>query len=271
MRDEKLAQRQALIRQLRLYLENGECEPLYTYLKTYSHLPGPRGNLELAGVFADVVEEFSAGHGVRIWELCLGMTQWSAEQAPVNSPQEFVPFCGTLGIGVIGARMMGFFDKAIQELRRLSKDPRWRMREAVAMGLQTMLDAKSQETLERLKDWIPTGNPLELRAVAAAVAEPSILKDKAIALVALGWHELIIEQLRRMQGRRTEDFRVLRQALGYTLSVVVARVPEEGFDLIDRWLATDESDLRWIVKSNLKKNRLSSRYPEKVQRRLGQI
>lgn len=271
MKEKQRDLRETLNQLLDSFLRGASSEQIHTYLAENSHLPGPRGNLELGAVFAQVVEEYSTEQAARIWELCLSMAQRSAEEAPVNSPQEFVPFCGTLGIGVIGARMMGFFDKAIQELRRLSKDPRWRMREAVAMGLQTMLDAKSQETLERLKDWIPTGNPLELRAVAAAVAEPSILKDKAIALVALGWHELIIEQLRRMQGRKTEDFRVLRQALGYTLSVVVARVPEEGFDLIDRWLATDESDLRWIMKSNLKKNRLSSRYPEKVQRRLGQI
>jgi hypothetical protein len=89
--------------------------------------------------------------------------------------------------------------------------------------------------------------------------------------MALELHEMIIGQICRMQARKTEDFRVLRQALGYTLSVVAAQVPEEGFDLIDRWLATGDADLCWIVRNNLKKKRLSNRYPEQVQRRLQKI
>lgn len=262
---------EALRQFLSAYLMDDSSEGMATYLAQNSHLPGPRGNLELVSVFADIVESAASGAVSRVWELCLGMTQLSAEQAPVNSPQEFVPFCGTVGLGAIGARETTFYDEAIKELQRLSNDSRWRMREAVAMGLQKMLNAKARETMDRLKDWIPTGTPLELRAVAAGIAEPLIIKDTAVARMALELHERIIERVRQIEGRKTEDFRVLRQGLGYTLSVVISRVPMEGFDLIDRCLSEDDADLHWIAKSNLKKKRLSNHYPEQVQRRLRQI
>lgn len=49
---------------------------------------------------------------------------------------------------------------------------------------------------------------------------------------------------------------VLRQALGYCWSVAVAAYPEPGRAAFSHWLASTDRDVRWILRENLKKNRL---------------
>ena len=51
--------------------------------------------------------------------------------------------------------------------------------------------------------------------------------------------------------------RVLRKALGYCWSVAVAALPGPGFDRLARWAASDDPDVRWVVRENLKKARLT--------------
>jgi hypothetical protein len=53
-----------------------------------------------------------------------------------------------------------------------------------------------------------------------------------------------------------EGFRVLRQALGYCWSVAVVAFPEKGKKMMERWFASEDRDVRWIMRENLKKNRL---------------
>jgi hypothetical protein len=192
------------------------------------------------------------------------MTEVSAEQAPVNDPHEFIPFCGTVGIGAIGSACPARSGEAFARLRILSRDPRWRMREAVRMGLQRLLAQRGRETCAELERWIEGGDPLEMRAVAAAVADPALLQDGALATVALRMHERVMDQLLAMTDRRAEDVRTLRKALGYTWSVVVAAAPDDGFPCLARLVESGDPDALWIVKSNLRKARLVRDYPEQV-------
>ena len=93
------------------------------FLLRESGLPGPRGNLELAQAVAD------EGNAT----LFARFRTFDAHKAPVNSPYEFLAFCGTLGLG----RLMAEGDLTVlPTLRGCASDPRWRTREAVAMALQ---------------------------------------------------------------------------------------------------------------------------------------
>src|SRR5512139_2144595 len=93
------------------------------YLLENSGLPGPRGNLELAQVVADEGD-------LQLFQRYLTYT---ADRAPINSPYEFLAFCGAVGLG----RLLAEGDASqLIPLRRLASDPRWRMREGVAMALQ---------------------------------------------------------------------------------------------------------------------------------------
>jgi hypothetical protein len=84
------------------FLKTDNEERVTDYLASNSHLPGPRGNLELAYSFAEVAEDFSTKDSRRIWELASRLVSVSASEAPVNNPREFLPFCGAVAIGVVG-------------------------------------------------------------------------------------------------------------------------------------------------------------------------
>lgn len=244
-------------------IQGGSAEALTRYLLSHSNLPGPRGNLELAAAFGDLVE--SRGDAATgLWSLCLDMTAISAGEAPVNTAEEFLPFCGAVGLGALGATSPERYDGAVGRLRTLARDSRWRMREAVCFGLQRLLARRGGDTLDALEAWVGGGNPLEMRAAAAAVAEPVLLVDTALASRALQIHRTIFERFPEFHDRRAQDFRTLRQGLGYTLSVVVCALPQEGFALIEQLVASPDGDVRWIVKQNLGKKRLVSRYPQQV-------
>jgi hypothetical protein len=256
-----------LLPHLEQFLASGEMDGFLGFIKANSNLPGPRANLELADVFAEVIAGRFEEERDLLWGLCMSMVQLSPEKAPVNSPQEFIPFCGAVAIGKLGSLSRNFYVKTISELRRLSRDPRWRTREAVRMGLQFLIHKHPEETLQRLQGWFPAGELLEMRAVAAAVSDPELLQDRQIANSALQIHGELFEHVRSVENRKTEAFRVLRKALGYTLSLVVVELPEKGFELMDTIICSRDPDLLWIVKSNLKKKRLFKKFPEQVEAR----
>ena len=56
--------------------------------------------------------------------------------------------------------------------------------------------------------------------------------------------------------KRDEAYKVLRQGMGYGWSVAIAALPEIGQPLFEKWLTSEDKDIRWIMKENLKKNRL---------------
>jgi hypothetical protein len=138
------------------------------------------------------------------------------------------------------------------------------MREAVCFAVQRLMPSHRRETLAALEEWVSGGDLLEMRAAAASVAEPVLLQDETTAVAALALHRQIIDQVGKVQERKSEAFRVLRKGLGYTLSLVVYALPQQGFAFMARLLETQDPDLKWIVKENLKKNRLVKNYPEEV-------
>ena len=257
--------RQDLIGLFGEFAETGDPEIIADYVVTNSNLPGRRANLELAEAFGDAVEHGTGEEDGKLWELCMGLTGISADEAPVNAPREFLPFCGAIGVGSIGAVSPAFCEQALATLKTLANDPPWRMREAVCFGLQRLLAIRSQDTLQNLEGWVIDGSLLEMRAVAAVVAHPALLKNERAARAALRVHETIVKQILELEERKSEGFRVLRKALGYTLSVVVCAVPMEGFELMAQLIATHDSDLLWIVKQNLRKNRLVRSFPQEVK------
>jgi hypothetical protein len=60
--------------------------------------------------------------------------------------------------------------------------------------------------------------------------------------------------------------RPLRKALGFAPSLFVAALPEEGFPLLERWARSGDRDLIWIVRENLKKDRLNRPFVAEVAR-----
>jgi len=260
-----MGKREAWRQELSRLLAADEAGALEACLRTNSGLPGPRGNLELAHALADELDRPAPGPAVGA-----ALQAWralAAAEAPTGDPREFLSFCGALAWSSDWARATGASARGGRSratiaagLRRASGDERWRMREAAAMALQRIGEAEPEALRALLEPWT-RGSWLELRAVAAALAHPPLLADASFARWALGLADAVLRRVAAATpaARRQEDFRVLRQGLGYALSVLAAAAPREGFALLERWAgaARSDADLLWILRVNLKKKRLA--------------
>jgi len=237
-----------------VHAARGEVSKLAAYLSSNSHLPGPRANLELLAAFSTSIRK-SKVEPNQLWKLCFELRE---------SADEFVAMCGVRGMGAIGVtNPQAFGKRSISELRASASSPNWRVREAVAMAVQDLLES-NPGTIDELQEWIRSGDCLQMRAVAAGVAEPRLLKSDKVARSALRVHQSIFRALNNAE-RRSGEFKVLRQALAYSLSVVVAALPEEGFEYMQTLVAKGDPDILWICRENLKKNRLASHFPREVK------
>ncbi len=224
------------------------------YLRRESRLPGPRANLELLEAV------IQAGDGCRFAHL-LALDSTFPGGAPPNTPDEFLTVCAVAGLG----KLVAAGDCAwLSVLRRRAADPRWRVREAVAIALQHWGDHDMRGLVNEMENW-STGAWLEQRAAVAALAEPRLLRPASVidpvdAVIPI--FDTITESIvaAGTAARRDADYQVLRQALGYAWSVLVAANPATCRPAFERWLlqaeATHDKDLLWITRQNLKKNRL---------------
>jgi hypothetical protein len=212
------------------------------FIRRHSNLPGPRGNLELVQAVADEGDE----------ALFRRLVAWGPDRAPENTPEGFLPVCGLVGLGRLVAD--GRVD-LVPELRPFAEDPRWRVREAVAMALQRWGVADMKGLLAEMRRWA-AGSRLEQRAAAAGLCEPDLLRRPSDVRSVFAILDRITRSVEGAADRREEPFRVLRKALGYCWSVAVAALPEEGMNLLEAWIGSDDPDVRWILRENLKKRRL---------------
>jgi hypothetical protein len=246
-------------------LATGKSQKVEKYLSVNSHLPGPRGNLELAEEFAKALEPKAMIREEASWALSLRLARLAGPEAASNTPGEFVAFCGVRGVGVLGGVSRNNLEKAAKLLKDFSKDGRWRVREAVAMSIQWLLKKDPDRILRELSKWIRDGEWLQMRAVAAGVAEPPLLKNPRIATSAFGLHREIFDLVMKNKNRESEQFRALRQTLGYSLSVVGVAKPEETFSYMKELVKANDRDVLWVIRENLKKSRLLKNFPTEVR------
>lgn len=213
------------------------------FLLKESGLPGPRGNLELAQAVADQGDE----------ELFERFLTFDPVKAPTNSPYEFLAFCGVVGLGKLLAEGR---KELLQTLRPYASDPRWRIREAVAIALQRFGEVDMKKLIEEMEKW-SKGNLLEQRAAAAALCEPKLLREEKHVEKVLRILDEITASIQGVKDRKSDEFKVLRKGLGYCWSVAVVALPEEGMKWMEKWFSNDDPDIRWIMKENLRKNRLT--------------
>jgi hypothetical protein len=240
------------------------------YLLEHSNLPGPRGNLELMYAFVEMGSERDF----------IPLLEYTPEKAPKNTPAEFLACCGTMGLGELVANGMKEY---LPDLRRHASDPRWRIREAVAMGLQiigkqdfSLLETTCREwtggnppelwTNNSLRETRPGSDLLEMRAVAAGLCEPALLVDPDHAEFALEMLDRITQHFSVVEDRGTDAFRILCSGLSYCWSVAVAALPEKGKPKMEKLARSGDRDIRRVLRENLKKKRLSTMDPEWVDR-----
>jgi hypothetical protein len=255
------------VRVCELLADDRRFAELEALLLNGSHLPGPRGNLELAAAFADCI---AAEHLTEPqWALLTAWLALADDEAPGGDRHEFLPFCAALALGA------SFIDadeerkgEIVQRLREIANDGRWRMREAVAMALQRIGERDFAVLTSILDGWLPDANHLEQRAIVAALAHPPLLRSPDRVRYCLDVTDRIVMNLPAVDAdeRRSAAFAVLKKGLSYAPSVFVAAAPHEGFSLLERWAQSSDRDVKVIIGANLKKNRLARPFAAEVAR-----
>jgi hypothetical protein len=219
------------------------------FLKEHSDLPGTRANIELAKAFARIGTLMDFKKYIRLKEY----------EAPENTPESFLVFCGVLGLGKYLSR---HHDAGLlQELKHLANDPRWRIREAVSMALQTVGRKKISRLMEYAKSWVE-GSYYEQRAAITALCEADLLTNKNISLEVLDLLDWVTATMIEKDELQDGEYEVLKKALSYCWSVAVAAYPEKGKPMMERWIKEKHPVVNRIMKENLKKQRLQKIDPE---------
>jgi hypothetical protein len=259
---------------LRARLIDPDIAALEDYVIDHSNLPGPRADLELIGAFADEVGDLCRAPDLSLnrsyvaleWLLLELINRYppAVFGGDPGSPLQMPQLCGLVALGEWSARFC-HIEAGASTLLEQARSPLWRIREGAAMGLQRMLGLAWGSTIRRLRRQSVDAGAYAWRAIVAAVAEPPLLTDSARALEALDLHYEALAFLRRLpaSARRTDPALTLRQALAYSVSVITAAAPAAGFDQMRAWAAWHDPDIHWLLRENLKKNRLS-KWPDQV-------
>ena len=134
------------------------------------------------------------------------------------------------------------------------------------MALQRLGKQDMRRLLDAMEKW-SSGTWLEKRAAAAALAEPVLLHNEKETLEALQILDQITASMENSADAKNEQFKVLQQGMSYCWSVVVAAAPEQGKQLMEKWLACPDRAIQRIMQENLKKNRLMRMDPVWVKKR----
>jgi len=210
-------------------------------LMSNSKLPGRRANLELMWQFSKKATKNEI-------ESCLSYKGCDLD----NTPEEFVVMCGVLGFCVRNKNNPQFALKGIEEFANSSS---WRVREASAMGIQELLTLSAEDVLQILDEW-SSRNERYKRCIIAGLCEPKNLKSKDVLENAFYYLGKFTEGFDSIATKLTEDQKILRKALGYAWSVAMVEDLDQGKSLFERFVESENKNIRWIVKNNLKKNRL---------------
>ena len=251
---------------LNRFLETLNDQEFNRYLLSNSNLPSPRVNLELAYAIFDVLAIFKKNDDKKeLWSLFLNLSKVNPKKGPTHSPKEFLAFCGIIGIGSLSLNNHYLIPNGLKVIKNASLDVRWRIREAVAHVLNSLIEKHPRRMVDSLFAWIKEENWLLTRAVIAGISHPKLLdNNEFLATSALEFHIEIIKQILGERDRRSHDFKVIRKAMAYTFSVAIAAKPEKGFESIQSLILVNDPDVNWIIRQNLKKNRLKNRFPKKI-------
>jgi len=221
-----------------------------------SKLPGKRANLELLYTFANSATDQEV-------ELCYKYKYSDLN----NTPEEFIVMCGVLGYCVLNKSNP---QNALDRIEEYAISSSWRVREAVAMGIQELALNDSKVLIETLDQW-SMGNEKVKRAIIAGLCEPKVLKNKYILENTFRYLRQFTDELSLCSVKLTEEQKILRKALGYAWSVAIVENESIGTSLFETLINNDNKNIRWIVKNNLKKKRLEKMNADWVKNMIGII
>lgn len=202
---------------LNILKETGDWIP---FLMENSNLPGPRSNLELVQAVAETAT-------IPVME---GLLATDDQTVKENSPEMFVVMCG---IVALGKHLHLNTSKYLAVLKQYANDPRWRIREGVAMALQEVGKRDMDLLLSLIQSWMG-GSFYELRAVAAGCCEQILLHQNRAAVSVLDILDRITTKVLAGPGSDHDGFSALIKGLSYCWSVAVVHSPDIGKTMMEK-------------------------------------
>lgn len=173
--------------------------------------------------------------------------------------------CGIVGYAV---RNKNNNELVIETIRKYASHKSWRIREAVAMGIQEISEENMQATLKNISK-MQVGNFYEKRAIVTGLCEPKLLKDIKVANTVISILKEITETFNH--NKLADDEESLRKALAYGWSVAIVHAPVIWKKAFEKLLERESKHIKWTIKENLKKNRLikmDTDWGKKMEKRL---
>ncbi len=244
------------------YLKNCGVEEITWFLSDNSNLPGPRANLALAKQVSKLVS--------RDWETDKSFLKGCLD-AWSHGNDEYLRFCRNFALGYIMAEYPEEWTWATRLLYEDNFNSLWRPREAVTLGVGEALRRRTTLTLSLLNDWNRNEDLVVLRNTLMILADPEVLPASLETRDAL--RDYTVKAMKIVKDRSTlklDGMSLLKKTLGFTISVGAVYDPSM-MEKLEEWVDSGAREWRSILKSNLKKNRLTKRYPERTRELLSRL
>lgn len=214
-----------------------EPEDLDEALYKRSGLPGQRANVALLDMAAEALplDELRRLSGSR---------------------EEYLAMVGAAGVARAFGGPHDLAEELAKDLDSLAVDPRWRVRDAVARGLQKGADEHAEPVLGLVEGWADSGDIVLVRTAVETVCEPRVLENAAARQVAVHACERAMALLAQVDGPLGAEERSLAATMSYAWSIVVLADPDEVLPL---WHALEQDPspvVKRIVSDNVTKTPL---------------
>jgi hypothetical protein len=241
----------------------GRPSALHALLARGSRLPGTRANDALADAFA---QECRA-RGPQADGVVLALARLNEEEAPGATALEFLPVCGICALGTRAANDEKTRGQVVSELHSRADDLRFRVRDAVVDAL-ARIGARAGDWLVAAVDPWMDGYFHGAAVVRALTRESSwlgALHDAAPVMARLDQAFACARDAPRAAARYPGR-KALVEAIGMGLGPIAVRFGAPTFEMLARWAATSDPELRELVATTLDDKRLANRFGPELSR-----
>lgn len=221
----------------------GRTDALYTLLAKLSGLPGTRVNMGTVESFA--LE--AAARGKKVDELLKKMVLLDADFAPGGSAHEIVPVCAVHALSARAESDPASRDMALNHLHAACDDLRFRVRDAVPLGLARIGKVMGDELVKAIVPFMD--GYFHAAAALLSLAEPVFLdatRDGAEVVARLAEAFDLVKNANR-SASRYPGHKALMDALLLVPPKIARRYPDETVTEVDRWATSKDPALRELA------------------------
>jgi hypothetical protein len=240
----------------------GRPQALHALLARGSRLPGPRINEDLADAFAQACRSL----GARADAVALALARLSPDEAPGATTLEFLPVCGLYALAARAAADPKARPGGLEELHAHADDVRFRVRDAVVLGLARVGAATGDALVGDVVSWMD--GYFHAAAVLLALSNDvwlTTLHDAGPVVERMDEAFVLLRDAPRSVARYP-GHKALVAAMGRVPGLVASRFGVPVFDMLVRWAQTKDPTLREIVEASLGSRNLAGRYGPELER-----